>query len=71
MKLLTMLGLLVLWSVASAQYSPNLYVVPEAETKLRADLASAPDDAKRKEIALLALEKYPDDVSIGRIAQDA
>lgn len=71
MKLLTMLGLLVLWSVASAQYSPQLYVIPEAETKLRADLAGASDDTKRKEIAFLALERYPDDVSIGRIAQDA
>ncbi len=71
MKLLTMLGLLVLWSVACAQYSPQLYVVPEAETKLRADLAGASDDTQRKEIAFLALERYPDDVSIGRIAQDA
>lgn len=71
MKLLTMLGLLALCSIASAKYSPKLYVVPEAETKLRADLANAPDDAARKEIAIAALERFPNDVSLGRIAQDA
>ncbi|MBK6911909.1 MAG: hypothetical protein IPK53_00980 [bacterium] len=71
MKLLTLLCLLALLAQAEAQYSPRLYVVPEAETKLRADLANAPDDIKRKEIAIVALEKFPDDVSIGRIAQDA
>lgn len=71
MKLLSMLGLLALWAVAQAQYAPQLYAVPEAETTLRAEFAKAPDDVARKELALAALEKYPNDVSIGRIAQDA
>jgi tetratricopeptide (TPR) repeat protein len=71
MKVLATFLLLALGSQTFAQYSPQRYVVPEAETKLRADLANAPDDNTRKEFALAALANYPDDVSLGRIAQDA
>lgn len=71
MKLLSALCLLV--TLAYAQYSPQPYTVPEAEAKLRADLAAAsPAMPNHAEIvAKLALDNHPDDVSIGRIAQDA
>jgi tetratricopeptide (TPR) repeat protein len=71
MTLLTMIGLLSLWAVAQAQYSPELYIVPAAERSLRSALANAVDDEARFEIARTALQEYPDDISLGRIAQDA
>ncbi|MBK6765426.1 MAG: hypothetical protein IPG71_03620 [bacterium] len=71
MRVLIALCLFV--SLASAKYTPSLYVVPEAEAKLRVDLASpSPAMPNHAEIvAKLALDQNPDDVSIGRIAQDA
>lgn len=69
MRVLIALCLFV--SLAAAEYTPSLYAVPEAEVRLHNDLAAASTPELRKEIALTALEKYQDDVSIGRIAQDA
>ncbi len=71
MKLLTLSGLIAVWGIAIAGYSPRLYVVPDSETRLRADLAAASSDEARSEVALAALASYPNDVSLGRIAQDA
>lgn len=69
MKLLSALCLLV--TLAYAQYSPQPYTVPATETQLRAELAAAPSDSARKIVAQRALEAYPDDISLARIAQDA
>jgi tetratricopeptide (TPR) repeat protein len=69
-KLLSLLGLLLCFGLARAEYHPALYVPSVAETSLRDALASAESDSVKKTIARHALEEHPDDVIIGRIAQD-
>lgn len=68
--LLRLLALLCAASVVLADYEPQPKQVSQAETEFQAALAKAEQDEAQVELALEFLDKYPDNIPLGREAQN-